>query len=1068
MSIVLFARCRYEKAPEFRTRLTVELQDGRKVVCKRPAAPEARAHLARLAENESRVRAFVGGRAEVLQGEALEDGGLRYPFVDLPTIEYLLAEALDAGDERAAEGALDRAVGWIRALPTEEADPTAHAAFAGLYGDGLGLFPGRVPCLALGLLDLNADNLLHDRDAGRFVLIDQELVLDCPVPVEVVVFRCVFFAMAKMGNVLDLQADRLATKVVGEGLLRVPAGWDVARWVEEARVEPLLRLEERFQSRFTGREVAWPRPAKDERIEARGRQRRNVADRLVAQHEELRAAHANAAAQLVAAEAASSARIAKVEWDAATRVAEVEKAAAAAGEALARELGLARAAERRALRRLSVASDRDRQAILWLEGELHGARERLGRPLSVRVRGRLTALGERVAPLPAARRLSRAMVRHGVVGGARLAVAATSGRMELTLKRAARRALGRTAPAPAAPPPVVAQGAAPDVPHLVYGLGQATRWAGPLVSVVVATSEDGPSGTAATLEAVRRQTFGDVETVLWDEEKRRAWVVERPEAWWTVAEDADLGPTLLGKYALVATPSLAALPAAAVELAVMALEGEDLDVAVNVAGPLAEAQRAFDAGRLPGPHGDEAPLVVARAETLEPGRGLRLDRLPGRHATAHVFGRLVAHPPRPGVAAPAAWSGTTAAGAASIARVERSLLRRAPERERWDAVPVYLRSIDGCLSTEPVPATRPRVLVLFPFLAVGGAERLTLDVLAALRDRYEFVVATVEGADESLGTMLGEYREVTPFVFPLPDAIAPHLNFSALAYLVERYGVESLFVANGSGWIYDAAESIRTRFPGLHMVNQVYDHRMGWIDRYDAALVRVFDRHVAPNPRIAEAYVARGVAPDRVDLVYHGIETAPYDPAAYPPQRVAELKRRFGLPEDRPVVGFLARMHPQKRPHDFVALAQRFRPEEATFVLVGDGPLAEAIDGQVARLALPHLVRLPFHKPFADVLAACDVVVVLSQYEGLPLVLLHAQAMGRPVVATDVGAIREVLEHTGGGIVVDRIGDVGAVEKAVRRALAGRPDVARVRARVVERFDVSVAAKLYGESFRRR
>jgi glycosyltransferase involved in cell wall biosynthesis len=315
--------------------------------------------------------------------------------------------------------------------------------------------------------------------------------------------------------------------------------------------------------------------------------------------------------------------------------------------------------------------------------------------------------------------------------------------------------------------------------------------------------------------------------------------------------------------------------------------------------------------------------------------------------------------------------------------------------------------------------------------------------------------------------MVGEYQQLTPHVYILPEFLPHHLNFSALCYLIDGYGVETLFVANGAGWIYDAAASLRQRFPHLHMVNQVYDHRIGWIDRYDKTLVRVFDRHIAPNQSIVKAYQDRGVLADAIDLIYHGIDTAAFDPAHYDHARIATLRSAIGLPPDKPVIAFLARMHPQKRPADFLLLAQRFRPTEASFLLVGDGPLAEQIEHQIKRVHMPHLYRLPFYKPFVDILAVADIVVIPSEYEGLPLVLLNAQAMGKPVVATDVGAIREVLEFTKGGIVVERIGDVAALERGVRAMLADQPDRAGVRERIRERFDIEHVAALYGDSLQK-
>jgi glycosyltransferase involved in cell wall biosynthesis len=586
-------------------------------------------------------------------------------------------------------------------------------------------------------------------------------------------------------------------------------------------------------------------------------------------------------------------------------------------------------------------------------------------------------------------------------------------------------------------------------PELLFLPAPAAPWPGPLVSAVVPADRVPREELPEVLSALRRQTLRGIETVHWEPATRTARVVDAPADEWHVAPGTDLGSTLLGKFAFAATAAVATLPAAYLESNAIALEGGGLEFALNVFGGIGEG-----------------PRVVARAECLGEDLALSPERIPPRGGASPVVGRVLLHPAAGGAVGPRPSAGTLPSERFRFLPRERCLLAR--EGHTPYRVLHVVASLDTVLPLDVIPAARPRVLVLFPYLAVGGAEKLTLDVLGSLRSRYEFVVAAVEPADPSLGSMAAEYRTVTPYVYLLPDLVPDALNLSAVSYLIRRYAVETLFVANGSNWIYDTAGKLRDRFPALHMVNQVYDHQAGWIKRYDPTVVRVFDRHVAPNPSIAEAYRERGVDPARIDLIYHGIEVDAFDPAGFPRERVAALRERLGLRPDRPVVTFPARLHLQKRPEDFLALARRFGPEEASFLMVGDGPMAEEIDRRLGEAGLGHLRRLPFHKPFDEILGVSDVVVVPSEYEALPLVLLMSQAMGRPVVATDVGAIREVLDLTGGGIVVDRPGDIDAFERGVRELLAAPLDRERVRARLRTRFDIEVIARQYGQALEKR
>jgi glycosyltransferase involved in cell wall biosynthesis len=593
----------------------------------------------------------------------------------------------------------------------------------------------------------------------------------------------------------------------------------------------------------------------------------------------------------------------------------------------------------------------------------------------------------------------------------------------------------------------------------VLKLADGKPWPGPVLSLVV-------DATRADAGEIARFVSGwscalPTEIVLWDSLLRRATLAGTSDSW-SVGRDLRLAGTLHGKYAWVVPPTASRFPSTFLDLNLFALEGEQLDFTINAFAAPGQAEQAFDRARLPGRRRDDVSLIVGRAELLDDQLAWRLESTLPANGEVKVVGRFVCHPAEAAVPGPDSWPGEEAL-VADLVRAGPCLvggLRTPGEGTRAEEV---LRTIDTMMGSPRRSATPDRVLVIFPFLAVGGAETQMLEVLQRLRDRFEFVVATTDPLAASLGSMLGDFLRVVPHVYCLPEAIDRELLFSAVAHLIERYGIGVVLVANGSAWIYDAAPALRERFPDLRLLNQVFDHRIGWINRYDAELVRVFNHHIAPNPRIAEAYRQKGVDPSRISLVYHGVDAARFTPDAVSQERLEALRESLRVQPGRRIVTMVGRLHPQKRPQDFLALAQRFGADDVDFLLVGDGPLAAEIDAQLGRLQIPHLRRLPFHRPVIELLALSDVLVILSEYEGLPLVLLEAQSMGKPVVGTDVGAIREALDWTNGGIVVP-VGDMAGAEYALRRLLQSPPEASVVRARLRERFDAEVSARGYAEA----
>jgi glycosyltransferase involved in cell wall biosynthesis len=155
-------------------------------------------------------------------------------------------------------------------------------------------------------------------------------------------------------------------------------------------------------------------------------------------------------------------------------------------------------------------------------------------------------------------------------------------------------------------------------------------------------------------------------------------------------------------------------------------------------------------------------------------------------------------------------------------------------------------------------------------------------------------------------------------------------------------------------------------------------------------------------------------------------------------------------------------LHPQKRPMDVIELARRMRDDPSVvFLIIGDGPLSPVLDEQITKIGLTNVFRYGFYRPISDVLAVTDVLILPSEHEGMPLIVSEAQIMGKAVVVTDVGNNREVLELTGGGVVIPQIGDVSALMNGVRQMLQTPPDAAQVRQKFLAHYGLDVIAEKY-------
>lgn len=175
----------------------------------------------------------------------------------------------------------------------------------------------------------------------------------------------------------------------------------------------------------------------------------------------------------------------------------------------------------------------------------------------------------------------------------------------------------------------------------------------------------------------------------------------------------------------------------------------------------------------------------------------------------------------------------------------------------------------------------------------------------------------------------------------------------------------------------------------------------------------------------------------KLHAICYGIDAAPFGEVRA--EDVAALRKEWGLAEDALAVGFVGRLVEQK---DIDTLIRGFallaaRCAKARLVIVGAGPLEARLRQRAEDLGVAdRVVWAGFREDIATVMCAFDIFALTSVYEGLGLVLLEAMAARRPVVATRVGAIPEVVADGETGILVGH-GEPEALAAAFDRLLDG-------------------------------
>ena len=185
------------------------------------------------------------------------------------------------------------------------------------------------------------------------------------------------------------------------------------------------------------------------------------------------------------------------------------------------------------------------------------------------------------------------------------------------------------------------------------------------------------------------------------------------------------------------------------------------------------------------------------------------------------------------------------------------------------------------------------------------------------------------------------------------------------------------------------------------------------------ANARLADHLIAVSDEVRDYSIRyTHVDPKKTTTIANAIPLARFENKRAEGQKIRE---EFNVPENSPLLGIVARLTEQKDHDNFLHAAQRILQDapEARFLIVGDGPLAESLKALAATLKIQNSVIFTGNrKDIPSVLAALDILVFSSRWEGLPVALLEGLASSLPVVATNVGGVPGVIQHGVTGLLV--------------------------------------------------
>lgn len=311
-----------------------------------------------------------------------------------------------------------------------------------------------------------------------------------------------------------------------------------------------------------------------------------------------------------------------------------------------------------------------------------------------------------------------------------------------------------------------------------------------------------------------------------------------------------------------------------------------------------------------------------------------------------------------------------------------------------------------------------RILFMFPWMTLGGADRFNINLLEKLYEEgYEITIVTTEVSDY---IWRQEFEKYTSEVFDLTTFLDKEDWAAFISYLIKSRNIDLIFESN-SLYGYHILPWLKVKYPEIPIIDYIHMEEWHWRDgglpRDSIAVDKYIDHTYTCSKYLIKVMKERmNKKKDNIDVVYIGTEEKKFDPDIVKPSNDKLLEKI----NNKKKVIFPCRIADQKRPYLMVEILKELvsKRNDIAFVVVGDGNLLDGVKSKVKEYNLDdNIVFIPAKSDIREYYKIADATLICSMIEGLSLTAYESLSMGVPVITADVGGQKELVNNECGRIV---------------------------------------------------
>lgn len=332
-----------------------------------------------------------------------------------------------------------------------------------------------------------------------------------------------------------------------------------------------------------------------------------------------------------------------------------------------------------------------------------------------------------------------------------------------------------------------------------------------------------------------------------------------------------------------------------------------------------------------------------------------------------------------------------------------------PETFKWNRKPINVKG------------EKIRLLFIFPWFVVGGADKFNLDLISRLdQNKFDITIVTTETSDYVWRQKFEKYAEI----FDLTTFLHRQDWPAFMHYLIKSRSIDVVMQSNSYFGFY-VIPWLKSEFPEVVFTDYLHSENMSWRNgeypRDSTAIAGFLDKSYTCTKALKESMKKNmGRTVDNVKTVYIGVDEEQFDKDKIEISENEALVKVQDKLAGKKVILFLCRISEEKRPIFMIKVFKKLLETDKNLILmvVGDGAQlnemksvanTNGIEENVIFFGMQSNTK-PFYK-------AADVSVICSLVEGLTLTTYEALAMGTPVVTADIGGQKELVDDTCGRVV---------------------------------------------------